>query len=226
MPKSFKYALMMIVVLAMVPPALIARLRAVPSEKPPVHIVWDMDFQPKWQAQQENPLFADLRAMRPLVPGTVARGKLWPDEHLHLGVVNGQWAKGFPASVTVDMKLLARGQDRFNIYCTPCHGFAGYGDGMVHQRAQELVSSGINGTQWVAPKSLHEDAIRQQPPGQIFNTISNGVRNMSGYASQIPIEDRWAIAAYVKALQRSQNASPNDVGMRAAKAGGSEGAAP
>ena len=84
---------------------------------------------------------------------------------------------------------------------------------MIHQRAMSLLSTpGIsNGTTWVAPKSLHEELIRQLPVGQIFNTVTNGVRNMSGYAAQVPVADRWAIVAYVKALQRSQNARPTDV---------------
>jgi mono/diheme cytochrome c family protein len=84
---------------------------------------------------------------------------------------------------------------------------------MVHKRAMELMNNPAigNGTTWVAPKSLHEQEIREQPVGQIFNTISNGVRNMAGYASQIPVADRWAIVAYVKALQRSQNARAEDV---------------
>ena len=84
----------------------------------------------------------------------------------------------------------------------------GYGEGLVHIRAMTLVETGVNGTSWVAPKNLHEDLIKDQPVGQVFNTISNGVRTMAGYASQIPTEDRWAIIAYIKALQFSQDADP------------------
>ncbi|HIA72022.1 MAG TPA: cytochrome c, partial [Phycisphaerales bacterium] len=87
----------------------------------------------------------------------------------------------------------------------------GFGDGLVHHRANQLVETGVNGTTWVAPKNLHEDVIKEQPVGELFNTITNGVRTMSAYASQITIEDRWAIVAYVKALQLSQDADPASV---------------
>jgi mono/diheme cytochrome c family protein len=204
MPTFLKYALIVATLLALVPPAVIARLQVMHSDKPRVHLVQDMDNQPKFRAQARNPLFADTRAMRPIVPGTIARGELFEDDHLHRGIVEAQWATRFPPSLAVDMPFMQRGQERFNIYCTPCHGYAGYGNGLVNQRAMQLLNIGANGTTWVQAKSLHEDAIRAQPPGQIFNTITNGIRTMSGYASQIPVEDRWAIAAYVKALQRSQ----------------------
>ena len=127
------------------------------------------------------------------------------------GLVSDDWATAFPAQTPVTIELLERGRERFNIYCQPCHGLAGYGDGIVQQRAMQLVETGTNGTVWVAPKSLHEEAIRTQPVGQIFNTITNGIRNMPRYDSQIPVGDRWAIVAYVKALQRSQNARIEDI---------------
>jgi len=159
--------------------------------------------------QQATDIFRDGRTMRPIVDGTVARGGLRDDDHFQRGVVNEQWVTTFPAQVTIDRALLERGQERFSIYCTPCHGYGGYGDGMVHQRAMVLLTQGVNGTEWVQPKSLHETAIAEQPIGKTFNSITNGIRNMAGYASQIPTEDRWAIVAYVKALQMSQNADPN-----------------
>jgi mono/diheme cytochrome c family protein len=109
----------------------------------------------------------------------------------------------------LDQATLERGQQRFNIYCSACHGYAGYGDGAVNQRAMELVSNvngPVNGTQWVAAKSLHDETTRHQPMGQLFNTITHGIRNMAGYGAQISVADRWAIAAYVKALQFSQDA--------------------
>ena len=200
-----------LIVLGSVPFALAAMARAVPSSRTRIHIIQDMDNQPKFRAQHANPLFADGRAMRPPVVGTIARGQLEADDHYDRGVVDGGWATTFPPQVRVDLDLLYRGQGRFNIYCTPCHGYAGYGDGMVNERAMELVNLGLNGTTWVQPKSVHEQLIREQPIGQTFNTITNGVRNMSGYAAQIPVEDRWAIVAYVKALQRSQSADLNDL---------------
>ena len=200
-----------LVAIGSIPFALAAMARAVPSSHTRIHIMQDMDNQPKFRAQHANPLFADGRAMRPVVAGTVAQGQLEADDHYNRGVVDNDWATTFPPQVQVNLDLVYRGQDRFNIYCTPCHGYAGYGDGMINQRAMDLVNLGLNGTTWVQPKNMHEQMIREQPVGQTFNTITNGVRNMSGYAAQIPTEDRWAIVAYVKALQRSQAADLNDL---------------
>ncbi len=200
-----------LIVLGSVPFALAAMARAVPSSRTRIHIIQDMDNQPKFRAQHANPLFADGRAMRPPVAGTVARGRLEADDHYYRGVVDNGWSTTFPPQVQVNLDLVHRGQDRFNIYCTPCHGYAGYGDGTVNERAMELVNLGRNGTTWVQSKNMHEQLIREQPLGQTFNTITNGVRNMSGYAAQISTEDRWAIVAYVKALQRSQAADLNDL---------------
>jgi mono/diheme cytochrome c family protein len=151
--------------------------------------------------------------MRPPVEGTVARGESYVDTHMYEGVSGGQWATALPAPMKLDAATLARGRQRFDIYCSACHGYAGFGDGAVNQRAMELVTNAngpVNGTQWVAAKSLHDDTTRNQPMGQLFNTITHGIRNMAGYASQIPVEDRWAIAAYVKALQLSQDAAAAD----------------
>lgn len=200
-----------LIVLGSVPFALAAMARAVPSSRTRIHIIQDMDNQPKFRAQHANPLFADGRAMRPPVAGTVARGRLEADDHYYRGVVDNGWSTTFPPQVQVNLDLVHRGQDRFNIYCTPCHGYAGYGDGMVNERAMELVNRAVNGTTWVQSKNIHEQLIREQPLGQTFNTITNGVRNMAGYAAQISTEDRWAIVAYVKALQRSQAADLNDL---------------
>jgi mono/diheme cytochrome c family protein len=200
-----------LIVLGSVPFALAAMARAVPSSRTRIHIIQDMDNQPKFRAQHANPLFADGRAMRPPVAGTVARGRLEADDHYYRGVVDNGWSTTFPPQVQVNLDLVHHGQDRFNIYCTPCHGYAGYGDGTVNERAMELVNLGRNGTTWVQSKNMHEQLIREQPLGQTFNTITNGVRNMSGYAAQISTEDRWAIVAYVKALQRSQTADLNDL---------------
>jgi len=204
-----------VITVAMIPLALAATARAVPSKKPRIHYVQDMDNQPKFRAQHANELFVDGRAMRPPVAGTVSRGNLREDGHYNLGVVNDDWATTFPAQVQVNMDLLERGRARFNIYCTPCHGYAGFGDGMVNQRTQEILENSdpdvVKGTTWVQPKSLHEQLISEQPIGQLFNTITNGVRTMSGYAAQIPLADRWAIVAYVKALQKSQSADIKDI---------------
>jgi mono/diheme cytochrome c family protein len=108
--------------------------------------------------------------------------------------------------LAVDLGVLQRGRERYDIYCAPCHGLAGYGDGSVAKRAEALQE----GT-WTPPTSFHTELIRQRPDGHIFNTISNGIRNMPAYGPQIPVADRWAIVAYVRALQRSQNATVDDV---------------
>jgi mono/diheme cytochrome c family protein len=213
-PRPLIYAVLIVIVLAMIPPALIARLRAVNSPHPRVHFIHDMDNQPRFRAQHANPLFMDGRAMRSQVPGTVGRREpheeYRQDEHLDIGRADGAWVTTFPAQLSVDMAFLQRGRQRYGIYCQPCHGAAGYGDGMVHKRAMELMNRGVNGTTWVQPKSIHDADIRGQPVGQLYNSIANGVRNMPAYGPQIPVEDRWAIVAYVKALQRSQNAEPAD----------------
>ncbi len=208
-PRIIVYVLMIGGCIALIPPLVFARMRATPSPNRPIHIFWDMDFQPKFKAQAPNPLFADGRAMRPPVQGSVARGESYVDTHMFEGVVDGQWATALPTSMKLDQATLERGQQRFNIYCSACHGYSGYGDGAVNQRAMELVSNvngPVNGTQWVAAKSLHDETTRHQPMGQLFNTITHGIRNMAGYGAQISVTDRWAIAAYVKALQFSQDA--------------------
>jgi mono/diheme cytochrome c family protein len=208
-PRIIVYVLMIGGCIALIPPLVFARMRATPSPNRPIHIFWDMDFQPKFKAQAPNPLFADGRAMRPPVQGSVARGESYVDTHMFEGVVDGQWATALPTSMKLDQATLERGQQRFNIYCSACHGYAGYGDGAVNQRAMELVSNvngPVNGTQWVAAKSLHDETTRHQPMGQLFNTVTHGIRNMAGYGAQISVADRWAIVAYVKALQFSQDA--------------------
>ena len=164
-----------------------------------------MSRQPKLKPQAQTSVFADGREQRLPLAGTVARGDRQVDDHLYRGkVAGGAWAKSLPMAATPE--LARRGQQRFNIYCTPCHGIAGYGDGPTAKRAEQLQE----GT-WVPPTSVHADHVKAQPDGELFNTISNGVRNMMGYGSRIPVEDRWAIVLYVRALQRSQGASKADV---------------
>ena len=197
-----------------VPPFVIARVRATPDSNRAVHLFFDMDFQPKFRPQSANPLFADGRAQRTAVAGTVARGEAGLDTHLSEGVVGGKWADTIPASMPVTRELLERGQGRFNIYCSACHGYGGYGDGTVNVRAMTLMSSSdgpANGTSWVQAKSLHDPIVRDHAVGMIFNVATNGIRTMSGYGAQIDVADRWAIAAYVKTLQLSQNASMQSV---------------
>jgi mono/diheme cytochrome c family protein len=138
------------------------------------------------------------------VEGTVARGRLDADPALNLGQHDGRWITAMPIPVTD--RLMRRGQERFNIYCAPCHGLNGAGGGIVAKRADALQE----GT-WVPPSNLHDPTVRERPLGHLYNTIANGIRNMPPYGAQIGIEDRWAVVAYVKALQRSQNAAIEDV---------------
>jgi mono/diheme cytochrome c family protein len=197
------------VVASWVPLVLFARARVTPSTEPRVSFVQDMGTQPKYREQQASEVFADGRADRLPVAGTVARGHLMEDDNYYHGFTKAQaqpakFVDGFPDEVKVTQELVHRGQERFNIYCAPCHGRAGDGNGAVHVRATELQES-----KWVQPANLHTDAIRGRANGHIFNTISVGIRNMPGYGQQIPVGDRWAIVAYVRALQLSQNAPAN-----------------
>src|SRR5512140_339585 len=190
--------------LALVPLALIWRSRATTSPLPRWVVVTNMAKQPKLVAQAGSPLFADGRAMRPPVAGTVARGGLATNPVFETGLKGEMFVDVPPVPVTP--QLIRRGQERYDIFCAPCHGLSGYGDGLVARRADRLQE----GT-WTPPSSLHTDLVRSRPSGQLFNTITNGIRNMPPYGPQIPAADRWAIVAYVRALQRSQHATLADV---------------
>ena len=158
----------------------------------------DMHDQPKYKPSAKSAFWPDQRSARPVVEGTVARGKLKTDTRLWKGrAADGTFVTELPVPVT--KALLLRGQQRFNIYCTPCHGRTGEGEGMIVQRG------------FKHPPTYHSDRLRQQPPGYIFDVISNGFGSMVSYASRIPMEDRWAITAYVRVLQFSQNATIEDV---------------
>lgn len=157
----------------------------------------DMHDQPKYESLEASTFFPDGRASRPIVPGTVARGQLREDTHLYEGKVSGKPAETFP--FPIDLKTLERGQQRYNIYCSPCHDRVGSGNGMVVRRG------------FRAPPSYHIERLRQVPPGYLYDVITNGFGAMQDYASQIPVRDRWAIVAYVRALQLSQHARLNDV---------------
>ncbi|HTE53355.1 MAG TPA: quinol:electron acceptor oxidoreductase subunit ActD [Kofleriaceae bacterium] len=199
-------------VLAMVPFAFIAKWRTTHSTEPHHYIVPDMDFQVSRRPQSESSIFPDERASRTGVDGTVARGELRDDDHFYHGLVDGKWASTFPPQIELSERTIRRGQQRFTIYCTPCHGQAGQGNGMIQVRA---LAVGAAATGWVQPTNLVDTAAQanptRQPHGQLFNTISNGIRTMPAYKSQIPEEDRWAIVMYLRALQRSRNASIEDV---------------
>jgi len=204
MPRIIVHVAVVLFVLGLIPLAIIARDRVSPSPRPRIQIIPDMDSQPKFKAQKANPLFADGRADRLPVAGTVARGDARLDDAFWRGRAGEEFVAEFPVPVTPD--LLARGQERYRVFCAPCHGLSGYGDGVVARRADRLQE----GT-WTPPTSFHTEAVRTRPAGHIFNTITNGIRSMPAYGSQIPAADRWAIVAYVRALERSQNATLADV---------------
>ena len=161
----------------------------------------DMHDQPKYTAYKPSPFFGDQRSARPMVEGTIAQGHLNEDELLHTGRVAGQPATMFP--FPVDEVLMRRGRERYDIFCSPCHGLTGDGDGMVVQRGYRR------------PPSFHIDRLRQAPPGHLYDVITNGFGAMPDYAAQIPVRDRWAIAAYMRALQLSQNAAIADLSPEA-----------
>ncbi len=157
----------------------------------------DMQDMPKYKPLGESRFFADGRQARPIPAGTVARDEMIDNDVFHTGQTNGAFADTIPVPVTLG--LLHRGHDRFDIYCSPCHGRLGDGNGMVAQRG------------FRAPANLHTDRLRSVPPGYIYQVITNGYGAMGDYGDQVPVEDRWAIVAYVRALQLSRNASPSDV---------------
>lgn len=159
-----------------------------------------MSDQPRYEPLEASDLFADGQASREPVPGTVARGQLRPDEHFYAGTVNGVPAEALPLPVT--RELLERGKDRYDIFCAPCHDRAGTGDGMVVQRG------------FRRPASLHVERLRNAPAGHFFDAISNGFGAMTSYATQVPPRDRWAIVAYIRALQLSQRARFDELPAR------------
>ena len=184
--------------------------------KPLFDIRKAMYDQPKYEPLEATDFFGDRRSARPLIEGTVAQGHLRLDDHLYDGLemVDGSLvqAKTFPFEIT--MQDLERGQEVYNINCSVCHGVSGYGDGMVVQRGYKQ-----------AP-SFHEERLRNAPPGYFYYVIQNGYGVMPSYAPQIPVEDRWRVIAYVRALQRSQFADPADLEAAASLAPAAHDAQP
>ena len=156
-----------------------------------------MADQPRYKPLAKSGFFGDERSARPAVEGTVPRGALQADEHFYAGKVKGKEAETFPFAVT--QATLRRGQERFNIYCSPCHDRTGSGQGLVVRRG------------FRAAASFHSEKLRQAPPGHFFDVITHGFGAMPDYAEQIAPEDRWAITAYIRALQLSQRAQLADV---------------
>lgn len=251
-PKMIFSAGLALILLALVPGAIVLRMRAARSDQPRWQVFFDMDFQPKKKPQQTTTLFADKRVQRPPVPGTVARGELELADPYYLGydpdktaaleateatrmvAFNAQdgaaaaaaapaanqaaapapaGAAGEPnyawlteAPIEATEELFALGKKKFETNCAVCHGYAGYGDGLVSQRATNLAQG-----YWLQPTSMHEDRIQKQSVGRIYYTVTNGKGKMAGYASSLTPRERWAVVLYVRALQRSQNASIEDV---------------
>lgn len=263
--RFFTFALVLFA-LSLVPPIAVMWNRSVPFTTPEYHPVQDMDFQAKFKSQQRNVFFADHRAERPTIEGTVARGQLVGDERFSLGINPGQamasmqdeaaaapaanaageanadtadepeqaegngeqaagaagaapaggdtpanpphgmvenqdWVETIP--IPVSEELMARGQLQYGIYCAPCHGYGGYGDGVINQRAMSIRPPQA---EWIPVPSLHTSQTRNRPDGYIFRAITEGVRKMPAYGHQIAPKDRWAIVLYLRALQRSQGA--------------------
>jgi cytochrome c553 len=179
--------------------------------KPPIDVFpeWafpGMKYQPKLTQQVASAFFSDGRSDRPAPPNTVAASfgpagqPLRADSALYLGKASdGSWVRGFPAALKVDMKFLERGRNRFTIYCSPCHGAVGDGNGVTRKYGMG------------ATASYHDDRLRKMAEGEIYNTITNGKGQMNPYADKLAPEDRWAVIAYVRALQRAQTGTVADV---------------
>ena len=157
----------------------------------------DMHDAPRYDPLEASVFFADGKSARTLVANTVPRGQIREDRHMYEGVVDGRPAETFPMPVTAD--VMRRGQERFNVFCSPCHGRTGEGNGMVVQRG------------FRQPPSYHQDRLRNAPVGYFFDVMTRGFGAMPDYATQIPVSDRWAIAAYIRALQRSHSGTIDDV---------------
>ena len=173
--------------------------RGCTSSRPPIHLNPSMDNQPKLRAQAASPFFYNGAGMREPVPGTVAIDGLKEDAAFFTGKgADGQFVATSP--VTVDERLLARGRDRYHIYCQPCHDARGDGRGILFQRGN------------VPTASFHQEKILKYPDGQIFDVITNGTGLMAGYKWPIPPEDRWAIVAHVREVQRERAARAGTAG--------------
>lgn len=202
LPAPLGRAIVVVSCAALIPPAMIYNARHEPRQDPPINLVPDMDDQARFRAQGETSLFADGRMSRGAVEGTVARGELREDSAYWTGMEGDQFVAKVPKSVVVTDELLDRGQQRYGIYCAPCHDQTGSGNGTVHQAALPLAELGK--AAWTMPTSLHDERVRGLPDGDIYNTIRLGKNTMPAYGAQIPAADRWAIVLYVRALQASR----------------------
>jgi hypothetical protein len=191
-----KFFVLFIVFISMV--LLTGCFQGTPSEKTPIHLNPNMDTQKKYIPFQKSNFFENGSGMRMPVTGTVARGQLREDDGYYTGKnTDGSFIN--TNSLEITMSVLERGQQRFNIYCAPCHDQTGSGLGIVVKKG------------FLPPPSFHLDRIRVFPDGYYYDVITNGIRNMPSYKAQVPVNDRWAIVAYVRALQKSQSATLKDV---------------
>jgi mono/diheme cytochrome c family protein len=178
----------------------IAGSRGKLSRKPPIEVFSDMDRQPKIRPQTPSDYFADGKASRFPVEGTIARGSHFQDSPINTGFVTGTTNFVASSPIRVTDQLMARGQNRYQIYCAPCHGTLGDGNGITKSFGMAVVAN------------LHDLRIVQLSDGELFYVITNGRNLMGPYASQVEIEDRWAIIAYVRALQLANLGAPEDLG--------------
>ena len=183
--------------------------RGLRSTRPPIEVFPDMDHQAKYKPQAGSKFFADGRADRPLPAGTVPFGRdarqadpayLRADDFRYEGkLADGSFGRGFPAQIEVNRELIERGQGRYQIYCAPCHGALGDGNGITK-------SYGM-----LTTPTYHDDRLRGMAEGEIFHTITHGKNTMMSYADKLSPDDRWAVVAYVRALQRAAHGSIKDV---------------
>jgi len=183
--------------------SLAAGCRGEVSTEPPIVPIRNMYNQPRYDAQERSAYFQDQRNMRPQVEGTVSR-EMEVDYSTETGRLDDEsgWVMEVPRDVMQDFgsrqALVERGQERYNITCAPCHGISGHGDGLVAMRAVSVGAAALN------PPTFHGDRVRQMPDGQLYATITHGIRSMPSYRHNVQMNDRWAIVSYVRALQLSQ----------------------
>lgn len=186
--------------------------RGTTFKRPPLEIFPDMDRQSRYNAQSHSDFFEDGRTDRPVPPGTVHRQAAageddrLEDEHFRTGQIDGEYAEGFP--MIVSRSLMKRGQDRYEIFCSACHGGVGDGQGITSEYGMAVVAD------------FHTERLYEVPEGQIFETITDGRGLMGGYKDKLTPEDRWAVIAYMRALQRARLGTEDDVpGDRKAELG-------
>ena len=182
--------------------------RGLRSTQPPIEVFSDMERQGKYKPQAESKFFADGRADRPIPAGTVPHGRTVEadpaylradDFHYDGKLADGSFGRGFPTGIEVTGTFIKRGQGRYLIYCAPCHGALGDGNGITKSYGMLVTAT------------YHDDRLRAMPEGEIFNTITHGKNTMMSYADKLAPDDRWAVVAYVRALQRARHATLADV---------------